>query len=165
VGHLKIILVILIGISVSRCGSLLGDSYDEDVANDRAILEEIIEINPILDSVPTEHRFLSTDPESGKLSGDLILSGLGLNDSNFQFPKSIQNFRLINTAIIGSNNFIDLPNGIKNKNWSAILVHGNRMCQPSAETIDFLDKLMKGYPGGYWRDTQRCDDTIPAEVP
>ncbi len=148
------------------CGLFSDSSYEEDVLNDRSIVDEIIKANPVLDSaVQAGHYFLPYSSESGRITGNLDLSDLGLNDSNFYFPKSINDFKIVNQVNLIGNDFTDLPQGIHQKKWDVVLVLGNKMCNPSQETIDYLDSLMKGFPGGYWRDSQHCSDSIPAPSP
>lgn len=159
-------MAILFSLCLFECSLFSDSSYDDDVANDRSILEEIIKSNPVLDSaVKAGHDFLPTSTESMQITGDLILSNLGLNNTNFHFPTSIHKFKIVNHANLMSNDFTDLPQGVYQRKWNVVLVLGNKMCKPSQETIDYLDNLMKSYPGGYWRDSQRCAESIPAVVP
>ena len=158
----NILLVCLMAFFVYGCGSFFGDSYEDDVANDREILNEIIKENPILDSaVNAGHYFLPYSSESGRITGELNLAELGLNDSNFHLPKSVSKFRIVKTLLFASNEFTGLPSGIKEKNWEKVVAWFNRICNPSSETVAYLDKKMEGYGGPYWRDSQRCSDSIP----
>jgi hypothetical protein len=148
------------------CGSLFDDSYEEELANDRKILQEIINANPVLDSAANHgHYFFTTSSETGRITGELNLIALNLNDSNFSFPKGIRNFKRINSLYIALNDFSDLPKGTRNKSWEKIVVMQNKICNPSSETVAYLDEVSKGSPGGYWRDTQRCSDSIPVASP
>jgi len=159
--RLNSIFAITLSASIFGCGFLSDSSYDEDAKNDRRILEEIIKANPVLDSAVNDgHSFLPTSSESMRITGDLDLRNLGLNDSNFHFPTSIRDFKLVNHVNLMSNNFTDLPQGTFIKKWEVVLVLGNKICNPPQETIDYLDDLMNGYPGGYWRDSQRCGESI-----
>ncbi len=152
--------------SVYGCGSLFGDSYDEELANDRAIVDEIIKENPALQSSKDSgHNFLPYSSETGHITGWLNLDGLGLSDSNFYLPTSINNFKIVKFISFASNDFSELPVGTKNKNWERVVAWFNRICSPSSETVAYLDKMMAGFGGPYWRDSQHCDDTIPTIVP
>ena len=164
--RLKIILVCLIVWSINGCGSPFGDSYDEDLANDLAIVKEIIKENPILQSAQDSgHYFLPMDTQYSRITGLLNLDGLDLNDSNFYLPKSINNFKLVKFLSFASNDFSDLPVGTKGKNWKRVVAWFNKICNPSSETVTYLDVLMKDFGGPYWRDSQHGNDSIPAVVP
>lgn len=156
----------LITLFTYGCGSFFGDSYEDDVANDREIVNEIIKANPILDSaVKAGHYFLPYSSESGRITGELNISELGLNDSNFYFPKSIRKFRKVKSLLFASNKFTDLPPGIRENNWESVAAWFNRICNPSSETVAYLDKLVIGYGGPNWRDSQRCSDSITVDSP
>src|SRR5690606_23979897 len=153
--HLKLCLKSSIILMITGCGFFSDDSYDEDVASDRKILQEIIDANPILDSaVNAGHYFFPTGSETGKITGEINFTNLSLNDSNFIFPESIQQFRRVNSLYIAFNDFTDLPRGTMHKNWQKIVVLKNKICEASSETVAFLDKATEGSPGGYWRDSQ-----------
>ncbi len=97
--RLNILLVCLITLFIYGCGFLFGDSYEEDKNNDWKIVREIIAANPVLSSaIDSGHYFLPTDAEYGRITGELNLGGLGLNDSNFYFPASIRNFRIVKSC-------------------------------------------------------------------
>ncbi len=164
--RLNTTIAVMFSVCIFGCGFLSDTSYEDDVANDRSILAEIIKANPVLDSaLKAGHYFLPYSSESGQITGELDLHKLNLYDSNFYFPKSIRNFRRVKTVLLSSNNFTELPRGTLDANWSAVLVLGNKICHPSSETVAYLDKLMAGAPGGYWRDSQHCGDSIPAASP
>jgi hypothetical protein len=163
--RLNILLLCLIASFINGCGFLSGDSYEEDFANDRKILLEILKVNPVLDSVPGSHTFFVTDAEYNRATGTLDLGGLGLNDSNFFFPKNIQDFRLVKEVNLSRNDFTELPRGARLKNWRSVLILGNKICNPSSETVTYLNELMKGFGGPYWRDTQHCSDSVSAVLP
>lgn len=164
--YLKQIILISISLNILGCGFMSDTSYDDDVASDRRIVEELIRVNPVLDSaVKAGHYFLPYNSESGRITGDLDLHNLNLNDSNFHFPMSVRNLRRVSTVLLSSNNFTDLPSGTRQKSWERVVVWDNEMCNPDQETIKYLDKLMEGYFGGYWRDSQRCNDSVPVASP
>lgn len=156
----KIVLAVIISLLLQGCGVIFSDSYEADAANDTEILQEIIKANPILDSVPESFRFFYHSPEYGILQESFSLNGLGLNDSNFYFPKSIGKFRIIKTLYIYDNNFTELPRGCRYKNWEKIVLFRNKICNPSKSTIEYLDEKTRDNYGGYWLDQQICTDTI-----
>lgn len=159
--RLSVYPVLLTTLCIYGCGEMFGDSYDADRENDWKIVREIIASNPVLDSaMDSGHYFLPTDAEYGRITGSLNLSGLGLNDSNFHFPRNIQNFKLVHSVLLSFNDFAELPAGTRQKKWKRVVVSANKICNPSQETIDYLDESLNGYIGGYWRDSQRCSDSL-----
>lgn len=156
------LLIYLLAFFLFGCGIFNDNSYNEDLENDRKIINDIIEANPILQSArDSGYSFLQSDSETNRITAWLHLGGLNLNDSNFNFSKNISNLRLVKYLDIADNNFTDLPGGTRNKNWEKVDVWKNKICNPPLETINYLDKKSEGSLGGYWRNTQRCADTVP----
>jgi hypothetical protein len=151
--------VVFASMLLCGCGmfNLFDDSYQKNVESDLRIVDEIINANPVLDSAKNAgHAFAVREAKDPSyLAGNLDLSGLGLNDSNFVFPSSISGFRIINVLSIGSNHFTKLPQGIKFGHWKAIWIIGNQICNPDTETIVYLDRVA-GELSGKWSTLQKC---------